>query len=525
MPRKRPDIINIPHDPESFHLLFLSEGFLDSAPERALFHTFCKQTTLHFLAIHPYNTARRNFAVRSLFVPSATQGIAGNTLEDKDTAFKFYRSPGNKLVTNHPGRIIDILLDIDLIPYAEPEALLPVNGEEIWLDGATVGSRAICVIARTPEKLATTLLTVETNALVYPPSVTEELENMLPYVSISMFPVLPPIPTSATYENSYIAVAAILAHELGHVFGLADEYERSGGVYEHHPADKPEPIEPNITSASTVIKTDGTVDIGKIKWLDMCSPSRRSSVQSFQDRIGMSDAEETALFSQIAVASKNAVIHLKHPQDDTNPDDTSDFNKVRYTSGARQVLHVDEPKLIEGGKYYRRDIFRPSVECMMRWEGDDYNLGSSKKLRHVMPYCRICRRHIIGKLNGLNNFQFGAVQIIPTPFHPRNLILRSRLADAIVNFINNTSYTESMFCVEAMIRRFENFFNNELEWGRSFEVPPGSSTLTGWYEEKIDFPLFFGDAMNMWRIWMSDMDGMKERGLGLYAGLPSFDEN
>jgi hypothetical protein len=507
-------------EPEAFHLLLLSEGFvLDPEKKNEKnFYAYCHRLTQALFLINPFGGVRCSFSVSALFVASNEEGISEIGGLSRDTAFSFYKTVDKKLVTKDYSAIVSCIKGLQVDPPVGSTNALPLLGEEIWLNPLTEGRRAVCVVANVAgEKLATTHIKPILGPDTDPPIETDDVLNLIPLVVVGMYPLAVNGGASAVYINSHEMAAAILAHELGHVFGLGDEYERGDAEYEVYYGDEPDI--PNVTTSSEIIDETGSVVLSKLKWLEECSLSRRSRSVRFGFQVSLSEAETEEYVVQVQASMAASIVRLDHPVTSQDDVDTASWTHLRYLDGPLAGLLTDEPNLIEGAHYYRKGVFRSSAECMMRWEmSEQISVGNGKFRREAIPFCRTCRRNVLGKLFGYRDFLLGGVRIVPA-IQTREGKVASRLAEAFVKYLLRTEFPEDMICVEATIRRFVTFFKDELRWKNTVAFPLGQDELTGWYTNKVDFPRLAGSPLRMWHIWMTNLGKLREGGVVKFAGL------
>ena len=505
----------------SFQLLFLSEGFL--LAEEALFVAHCRAVMAELLTIPPFRLAQQQIAAWAMFSASQQQGI-GSTAGA--TAFEFVLGARGELRTRKPAKLIAVIRDIQPVAIGPgTQAPLPINGGDIWLEEGTRGSRAVCVIVRLAARAATTIHTYSASELTDPPQVTDDVRGVLPFVATTMWPALPD--SAPQYVNPAVAAAAVLARELGAVMGLGYESEGVDPASETYSgADAPYP---NITADTVIRGADGKVDIGRVKWRSAIPAPRRAKVVEFDHpgllAPGEDETAEVPRYQPIADQMAAATVLLRHPKSPGAPGDTSTVTAVRYTSRGKRLLLRPDAHLVEGGHGYRRLIYRPGVECLMRLEGADIAESPTLTRRAVMPYCDVCARHLQEQLTGLHDFRFGAVRILRGQAACSNRQrVRSRLAEAFVAYVNRTALPEpppdddSLLCVEATLFRFESFFSTVLGWQARRDIGVTTPGHT-WYADPISWPKVGNQPLSMFHIWMSAAAALRQRHLGAWAGL------
>jgi IgA Peptidase M64 len=514
-----PEPLHLSTNAASFHLLFLAEGFL--ATDSDEFHKHCKEVTAALLDLDPFKPSQPRLTVWAVFTPSNHRGISSVAT---DTAFKFFLTRSNELRTRHPGRIITLLHDIQPIDLGG-DTPVPVTGADVWLESSWQGSRALCVVVRHNEKCATTQFGYATGEFDEPPSINNELSALTPFMAISMWPQLGS--SNPHYLNMAQANAFLLAQALGTLLGLAYETEQTDAAHEEYTAALPEPEAPNLTADLSIRPTQlGAVDVTKLKWRELIPIPRWNRVVEIDHPIepvpGETPLAEAARYDSIQQEMDGSIVLLHHPKSQTTPNDTSSLTSIRYvTPGKLKILDIS-PHLIEGGGGYRRGIYRPSVECLMRFEGIDAVTPGGLQ-REVIPFCCVCREHLTRHFESLQNFRFGGVRILRGQRLSVRQLVHSRLADAFVKYVRTTplpaaiNQTDRGHCVQATSWRFASFFIDVL--GRT-ATQIKLKQDTSWYENPVIFPSVTGAPAAMWNIWMSVLEKLRGNpGLLRFAGL------
>lgn len=522
-----PSSIHRPADPASFHLLFLSDGFLDVDENEFLTH--CRAITAELLEIDPFKLAASQLSVSAVFTASQQRGVgaaAGNT------AFRFFVTPAGELRTRRPGTIVAQVADVTPVPLGGAIAPpLPVTGRDVWMNENTRGSRAVCVVVRHAAKVATLTKAYAAGDLDVAADATEDLAALVPIVAMSMWPVLPGAPQD--YTNAATAAAAVLARELGVVCGLAYESELTDAAHETYDPAAPEPVGPNLVT-DRALRVGTAVDVERIPWRGLIRDTRRQQAVLERDHPALAVAGETSLdeiarYAPIGNLMRTNVVLLRHSRNPANPNDTSALTATRYYTPGRLRLVEREPQLIEGGGGFRRGVYRPSVECLMRFEGTDVAQPGGGVARQVVPFCAVCEKHLHTWIqDGAGSFRFDSVRMLrgPVVCVGRN---PSRVAERLTEWVagadaNYLQALQRMACVEATVNRYETFFREQLGWRDTERIRLQNQ---GWYANEIQFPISAGRGLNMWRIWMTHVvneDGTPGplrtiAGLRTYAGL------
>ena len=462
LPRK----INQTSGWESFHLLFLSEGFDDED----LFIAICNNLTERLFEIYPFNYNKEHIGIWALFVPPQAAG---------ETAFDLFVDVDHRLKTRRPQRIVDIIDDILVTPLAE---LMPILGSSIWLDTARKNSRVVCILTNTSEKLAGTQSSFNGIALEEPNHLTGRVWSLLPYIAMSIWPFISgdSIPN---LDDPFKAMAAVLARELAIVCGLYYENELAGEEYRAFTEENlPYPNLMSITELQNII---GDIDPLEVKWIDLISLSRISNII----QIPHPQLELEEQYGEIPLTARNAIVLLQHPHNGDNPNEEIYVRQPLHIADPehyvppKMLAYMDEPNLIEGGGFYRKNVFRPSVDCLMRYEG--YDRG---KEWITIPFCKVCRMHMQVSLGGFSNYYPKIVKIRNQPDHCVSRPMESKLAAEFYKFVNSTAAEFSnddpeYACIGATFRRVEAFFQRRLHW-RNWGEPMGPVPAT----DNLDHP-------------------------------------
>lgn len=501
----------------SFHLLLLSEGF--RAQDKKEFTRFCTGLSRALFRIAPFSLAEPQISIVSVFKASGSQGVGA---APTNTAFRFTLSAANELRTREPSKILTLIADITPVPIGgKVDIAPPLTGSEVWSDPGTVGTRAVCVVVREAKRAITTTRVYAPADIDDPADDDPDLISMLPFIAMSSWPTLPA--SVPKYKNPFEAAAAALARELGFITGLEYESELKDAAHEQFDLLLPDPEAPNLVSDRQV-RVAGEVDLKNVPWYDLMAPARRARPVSELDHPAVNVAGETGdqellRFRPVQEAMNTNIVLLRHPKNAANPNDTSALTEVRYqTKGMVQLIN-DDPHLIEGGGGFRRGIYRPGVECAMRFEGNDMPVGAQQQ-RVIVPFCAVCTRHLQTELASNSNFRFGGVRILRGGRNCAGRAMPSRLADRLVEDIKTRVVPNvgNMACVECTVFRYENFFREVLKWKDTAKIEIGASS--GWYASEIQFPRVGRARLTMFKIWMSALPFLKaNKFLWPYAGL------
>lgn len=518
---------------ERFHLLFLSEGF--TTKER--FDQQVGDIAKSFLELDPWSRAK--IGIWSRYDPSARRfdskvGAAEAAAADAQTstALRFYKTTGSHAWSARPELVVDALRDTHVTLKIDRRAKVRVPAELIWLRKPVPDFSAVCVLIDADDEIG---VAYDRDAGVLaglsPPALREAFQGLAPLVVMSAG-----WPEAPNLTNKWEATGARLAHELGHVFELADEYEWDFTVDPHpgnedeyrdygldHPGGATEPNAPNLTADAT-LRTNGSLDPQKLKWRGLVPAGRRDAITSATHP----DPEVPSQVAEVVTRTKDSLLHLQHPS--RAPWGVDLRNRFRYLGGALLPLEaISKPNLIEGGGYYRRGVLRPALECMMRYS--TFDAAGDNRYRAVVGYCPVCLRHIAERLADTVDFDPTAIRVFQGDPQSRGALQPSRLAAAFTDFVKkNPKLALSdpddpnswCTCVETTVRRYETFLGTIVGWRRVQRVP-----MTGWYSDNIEFPFRRSTPLwgveqggwHTWYIWMSRQSRLRERGLAAFAGL------
>lgn len=518
-----PRQIHAPTDPSSFHLLFLSEGFLQA--DEPAFDAHCRAVKNALLKIDPFVQAARQLAVWTVFAASQERGVGA---APRNTAYGFFLTPQNELRTRKPGTIVRKIADISPVALGGRPAVvspIPITGSDIWMNDTIAGQSAVCVVVNHRDRAATTTYGYAAGDLDDPADNTDLLKELVPFTAVTMWPRIAGL--AQAYTNADDAAAAMLAKQVGLVLGLSDEFEQNDAAHEQFNV-LPDPPRVNLVVDAS-IRAGTTVNLELVPWRSLIT-GMEPVLSGIQERdhpqIIPNEPEdaEVARYRPIADLMDHNVVLLRHPRDAANPGDSSALAMLRYDTPGRKLLHRRAPQLIEGGAGFRRGIYRPSVDCLMRSEGHDEPTGGNIR-RDVEPFCAVCTHYLTTRLvNGAGYFNFGAVRFLRGPPICVSETIPSRMANALKDFITDaganggktlpqkTQSTPRWKCIEATVYRTEKFFKDLLKWSRNTEVPIGlDPDGHEWYSGnggKVRFPSEAGSPITLWQIFMSDLSAL-----------------
>ncbi|MCA9466746.1 MAG: hypothetical protein KC643_15070 [Nitrospira sp.] len=488
----------------AIQLLFLSEGYA----RKLDFEQDVDRIYKAFITIPLFSQATVRLAAWSHFVASSV-GQVGKV--EKDTAFGLFLDSEDKLTTLRPQRVIDAINNIQVsIPHLN-DPLNYIDASEVWLGRLSPRESIVCVLANNIEASSTTIVDWPTG-LVEPTILTQEVQELLPCIFLSSWALSQG--SSVQYTNPQMAVALVLAKQVGRVMGLADEQESPGQAFETYlekdpldPAAIKEPDWPNITAHASLLDETGQLQIDQLKWNYQIHQTKRKTIGFAESAhpippSGASEEQIGAQYGRIAKLSKDSVLLLRHPgfADPLRKGP----NIERYVYGGRQELKLNgQINLFEGAGGYRHGLYRSSSECLMRFEGYDSQLGSTTTRKEV-GFCLVCKDHIQREISGFRNFSLDGVKIKKGSERSRKWI-ESRLAKLIHSYViqtgNDPWFTNGQgSCVEVTSRRFEEVFNDKLKWSMTRSVKTGTPSEP-WYQARTDFPYLTRNPLRAWAIW------------------------
>lgn len=435
--------------PQSFSLLYLSEGFQNIEQEKNDFQNLSILITESLFKLFPFNYNKRYISVWAKFSPSQDSNIGEIT--PKDTAFNFYLN-NNNLVTNSPEKILGALTNIDVEVTSICNDKQIMRGEDIWRNPALFGRRVICVICKYHTTLSNVYINLDDN---WSHEHEQNLNSLLPFIAITT--------GTNTINNPYDRNAASLARELGRVAGLFYENEKPTEEFKTFP-EEDELGYPNIATHKDIYDEQNRLVKENIPWIELIDKQRQDNQAQIYDHPQKNASAEA--YAPILEASHQKIVILKHLQDETGPIEPN----IDYFTGGKSILSYMSPNLIEGGAYYLSDIYRSNTECLMRKEGRVIN---NKWI--TTPFCRVCQNAMIKMLGGISNFSIGQIKIPPQPLYIRGLTCFSKLGEKFVEHIqkteNNFNVNPRFACIAATLKRYKTFFENELKWTNLESVP------------------------------------------------------
>lgn len=514
----KPSLIFNPGKAPSLQLLFLSEGFDD----RINFLQCVDGILQELLRVDPFEIASDHLVAWAHFVRSVDGPIVD---VERNTAFGCYIVNGN-ITTLRPQRIVDAISDIQVkIPNVGNW-----EGRDIWLDRLLPERSIICVLVNTPLPASNTCVAWSIDVLE-PPFLTADIQSLLPCVFLSSWALAPG--STVQYTNPHFAVALTLAKQIGVVFGLADELEYSGDEYEQYRTTDPndptivlEPYEPNVTAHASLLNDAGELNIDQLKWKDMVPKKRQGGFLEVPHPIPSSGATEDqieAMFLDAVEFGDSSVLVIRHPG---WSDPTFNVpNTQRYITGPRKPLWLEgQIHLFEGGDGYRRSIYRPSSECLMRFEGYDSSDGVLIT-RNNVPACKVCREHLRRTISGRGEKAYDPTNTIPAIIPALDRCSEkkeSTVAKKLLKYIEENTPKdgvmvrpsgERMACTEATARRVEGVFRDKLRWRLTKRVPSRD-----WDPDFVALPMLRGvrtsraDARRAWVIWNTKLKPLLKNG-------------
>jgi len=490
---------------------------LDNLDHKETFFDHCIILKNELFKIFPWNYCKNRISIWAYFVPSNEEGVGW--MNPKDTAFKFTTFP---LTTYAPENIIKEIKNINVNTHDKKNT----PAKDIWLNVVTKTRRAVCVILRSKEKGGRSLFLLEPEWINVNPI---EAHDLLPFIAITHYPKLylgdtPLDKSPPEYNNKDERCGAVFAHELGHIPGLADEYEDKYETRMYYPDE--ENLAPNIMADTNLRTSTGFIKISKIKWIDLIESSRRIWVdpndpKTEDDSFIRKETEHPSItagedkYMPILEQATKSIIALSHPRDQNGIPNNPGI-KYPEEPGTKLLLNLEELNVIEGGDHYWSRVYRPTPEqCLMRHEGYVETNSENIKIWVTYPYCRVCRKHMLKSLGGVYNFSLSGVRIFAGPPIVRELKLPSKVADLFYEYIQKKDKSGkiplsdgTIQCIAATHGRYQNFFGkvikskNFLSGNYKVGTPPPPEKK--WHNTKIKYPLHLERNINFlhW-LWAS----------------------
>ncbi len=342
-----------------YNILLLGDGFSDS--DKKKYDDVCSQFVTWFFLTSPLKYCRAGINVFSLFTPSKTSGIPPENPPSSDTFNTVFRL----FYTDVEIKSYDFSRIIDVIERVSMGTCFPgisINAKDIWLYGSSKSHGAIILLANT--------------------DAVHGAQNHGKYSIVPLSGFCPkdtPQPPG-TYFGEFIN---IITHELGHSWGLDDEYERNTG---DAVAEKPE--SPTVNIAYPAKPIDPSKIVGELPWKDLLT---------VEERRGHEDA--SLIVGKKSYTTDNWP-HLTHPD-----------------TGA--PVHWSQIYLIEGAGEYIRGVYRSNFDCKMRLDTYSKRLNSfldpemysleiqGRKHYGTPDFCRVCQSRIRKVIYGYDNFAAG----------------------------------------------------------------------------------------------------------------------
>ncbi len=526
--RTRPDLIHRPSDVPALQLLFLSEGYSDQTE----FLQHSSRIMQAFLRIAPFRQHSHRIAAWAHFLSSAEMVSA----TERNTGLRLYVDVGGLLTTQKPQRIIDVLLGLQVSIPNLGDPLEFIDASEVWLGRLVDEEAVVCVLAKNSAPSSTTVFQWPTT-LVEPSAETQELRDLLPCIFLSSCWL-----TSGSvpqYSNPHEAVGLVLAKQCGRILGLADERELAGPAFKVYTITDPangssilEPQSPNVTAYASLADDAGQLDLDRLKWRAFLAPRQMTGIseQAYPaPPSGASDAQVRQLFDQTARIADTSVLMLRHRGLNDQSQDAP--NVERYATGPRKPLSLSGAvNLFEGAAGFRQGLFRPTGECLMRFDGYDDTTGGVTR-RVAVDLCPICAEHARRRLAGAAAFTLDGVKI-KTAASTCRAKRESRIAQALIKYIDlatpshgemRRSDGSTMACVEATARRFEDFFRGMLKWPLTKTVGTAD-----WLPTELELPVLYGNrtssdhARRAWSIWNTKLEPKYRSGRKDPYALPNW---
>ena len=158
----------------------------------------------------------------------------------------------------------------------------------------------------------------------------------------------------------------VFVHELGHAFaGLGDEYYTSDVAYETGAPELPEPWEPNVTSARSLVEPKG------MKWAGLLSPGVPLPTpwekEPFEKQSRAFQAERKKRIAAGAGPASIDELFLEQKGVESKL-----LSSMRFSG---------KVGAFEGASYEAKGLFRPAADCLMFTRND-------------VGFCPVCRRAI-----------------------------------------------------------------------------------------------------------------------------------
>ena len=333
--------------PDPFYVLLLADGFSDS--EESKFTGFLNGLVEQFFEISPFDYCRPYISFLYCFLPASHSGLDGAP-DDSDGK---WRRPLRTIVQGDRFRYEDnehifrVVYRLKLPGDLKLDASSPRSSAAVWLSRRSKSYGAIAVVTNTDRSTAqnpkggtsfSELLPTEIAALPAGDVGRWFTMGMDDYSS-------PPTTPSGRYVN-------VFAHELAHSLGLDDEYE---------------PYE--TLSAANLPADSFLADASNVQWFEAVDPAWLPERLKWRDLLSLDQREGIRrgdlVFTKPYLASKGLI-----------PDADSRDRTIHVLDPRRnQPLHWSQIFVVEGARY-RRQVYRPHLECKMRFDTYDERVTS-----------------------------------------------------------------------------------------------------------------------------------------------------
>lgn len=409
----------------------------------------------------------------------------------------------------------DIFLEhpITLYNYLQANTLPGRFPFEFWVDPATRFQRGVIVVTDSvAEPLVTPHIQIDIfTSYTLEPDERHEAYGLGPFVLMSSWPFVDgSMPEYANAKNRERAIAGQIAQAIGLLLGLGPERDFGRGNF-----NGPELLFPNLTRLPAA-PSGTTVDLSEGKWRAF---RRRSIGPNGAVRQHPGDSPTIAEVNDLRSLSRRETLVLLHPGG------AEPIRHIKHLSPATRIRDARLAKLagigthlIEGGLTFATGIFRPAVECTMRYSGSDKELANGNIVRQLVGFCPVCRMHIARVTYGLGDYYLTAARIAKTEGIPRG----SNVAKALKKFVETpemNDMTDDHSCVEATTHRVSKFFESVIPQFLEHQKP--RENWDNWAATGFGFPSRRFQSKWALAIWLSQMNMLRSvfEWVAPFAGL------
>lgn len=473
-----------------FHLLFVNYDYGDKKE----FFSHCTELSNKLLRISPFNEALHGNRI-SVRAHDPDSAFTTTTPVSRFSQYSTLMGILGSITIHHSGGTI--------------------TGTNIWANPRLRRNKAICILSKNTARdhYAGTVGTT------FQPRANDDVWKLGPFIlmfgPIPAIPADPPIPADPLHdvENK----AQLLAHELGHIFSLSDEYDTGLRSYPLG-----EPGQPNVTI---------DVSTSNTKVRDYTLPSRLGRVvKSFdhpafignKPNVTDSSGADLKLFrisdlSSISSTMRSNFVAIRHPSRNTALSNTPSENRANYNILFPNKLIFDgkHANFFEGAAEYREGIYRFFSDCKMR---HTLIIHQTTSRAESINFCAICKNEIRRNLYKKQQFLPVKIKFKPRVTWNEKVKINSTMAASFLAHVGAAAPPSATDATEFTFLMFESFYSSlpSADWPfKSLPIPlrngsgkTGRMPVVGQYlaEVMIDY-------------WFNNMERLRNKGLTDFGAM------